>query len=105
MTKSDFSTKTHNLGNTLGNYSTKEKGQYFTENRCGRPRIFLPIPGPKMIWQFGELGFEYGINRCTDNTYNNACRLAEKTHQVGLSGRCFTLSSVHRLCNISRFEK
>ncbi len=24
--------------------------------------FFIPIPGPKMIWQFGELGFDYSIN-------------------------------------------
>ncbi|MBC7557315.1 MAG: T9SS type A sorting domain-containing protein, partial [Chryseobacterium sp.] len=40
--------------------------------------IFLPIPGPKMIWQFGELGYDFGINRCVDGTYNNNCRLDEK---------------------------
>jgi len=24
--------------------------------------FFFPIPGPKMIWQFGELGYDYSIN-------------------------------------------
>ncbi len=24
--------------------------------------FFIPIPGPKMIWQFGELGYDYSIN-------------------------------------------
>lgn len=24
--------------------------------------FFLPLPGPKMIWQFGELGYDYSIN-------------------------------------------
>lgn len=39
---------------------------------------FFTIPGPKMIWQFGELGYEFSINRCTDGTINNACRTDEK---------------------------
>lgn len=32
--------------------------------------FFLPVPGPKMIWQFGELGYDYSID------YNG--RLGEK---------------------------
>ncbi|MCD6332785.1 MAG: Por secretion system protein [Bacteroidales bacterium] len=33
-------------------------------------QLFLPVPGPKMIWMFGELGYDYPIN------YNG--RLSEK---------------------------
>ena len=40
--------------------------------------IFLTVPGPKMIWQFAELGYDFGINRCQDNTYNNDCRTDPK---------------------------
>ncbi|MXN91221.1 T9SS type A sorting domain-containing protein [Flavobacterium sp. Sd200] len=40
--------------------------------------VFLTVPGPKMIWQYAELGFDYGINRCADNTYANACRTDPK---------------------------
>lgn len=40
--------------------------------------VFLTVPGPKMIWQFGELGYDYGINRCPDTTYNVACRTDPK---------------------------
>ena len=69
--------KNTQFGNAIGNYSTKEKANILPRIAAAA-HAFLPIPGPKMIWQFGELGFEYGINRCTDNTYNNACRLAEK---------------------------
>jgi 1,4-alpha-glucan branching enzyme len=39
----------------------------------------LMIPGPKMIWQFGELGYDYSINTCSDSvTISNNCRLANK---------------------------
>jgi len=24
--------------------------------------LFIPVPGPKMIWMFGELGYDYSIN-------------------------------------------
>ena len=40
--------------------------------------FFLAGPGPKMIWQFGELGYDYSINTCTDGSVNNNCRLDKK---------------------------
>ncbi len=40
--------------------------------------FFLSAPGPKMIWQFGELGYDFSINRCVDGTINNNCRLDNK---------------------------
>ncbi|AZA48061.1 T9SS C-terminal target domain-containing protein [Chryseobacterium carnipullorum] len=39
---------------------------------------FFTIPGPKMIWQFGELGYEFSINRCANGTINSGCRTDEK---------------------------
>ncbi|QIA06371.1 alpha-amylase family glycosyl hydrolase [Draconibacterium halophilum] len=36
------------------------------------------LPGPKMIWQFGERGYDLSINRCTDGSISNDCRLSEK---------------------------
>ena len=39
----------------------------------------LPLPGPKMIWQFGELGYDYSINTCSDGvTISEDCRVAAK---------------------------
>ena len=47
--------------------------------------VSLLVPGPKMIWHFGELGFENSIFACengTVNTYSDAtsgdCKLATK---------------------------
>ena len=40
--------------------------------------IFYLVPGPKMLWQFGEIGYEFPINRCVDGTVNNNCRLDPK---------------------------
>lgn len=40
--------------------------------------FFFSAPGPKMFWQFGELGYPYSINTCTDLTVNNNCRLSNK---------------------------
>jgi 1,4-alpha-glucan branching enzyme len=38
----------------------------------------LLLPGPKMIWQFGERGYDLSINTCEDGSVNNDCRLSEK---------------------------
>jgi hypothetical protein len=40
--------------------------------------LLYTIPGPKMLWQFGELGYDFSINRCEDGTINNNCRLSPK---------------------------
>ncbi|MBS1654822.1 MAG: T9SS type A sorting domain-containing protein [Bacteroidetes bacterium] len=36
------------------------------------------MPGPKLFWQFGELGYDYSINTCQDGTINNNCRVDPK---------------------------
>jgi hypothetical protein len=36
------------------------------------------LPGPKMLWQFGELGFPFSINTCVNGTVSENCRLDNK---------------------------
>jgi glycosidase len=40
--------------------------------------LFYPIPGPKMLWQFGEMGYDFHINLCENGTINNGCRTSPK---------------------------
>jgi 1,4-alpha-glucan branching enzyme len=40
--------------------------------------FYFTVPGPKMIWQFGEIGFDFSINRCPDGSINDNCRTAQK---------------------------
>jgi len=40
--------------------------------------FFYTIPGPKMLWQFGEVGYDYSINTCPDGSINNGCRTDPK---------------------------
>lgn len=41
--------------------------------------FYFALPGAKMIWQFGELGYDYSINTCSDGeTISDDCRVAEK---------------------------
>lgn len=57
-------------GNAVGNYSAKKLDTAL--DRIGLNAVFfIPLPGPKMIWQFGELGYDFSIN-------SNGGRLSEK---------------------------
>ena len=69
--------KNLNFGNQSSSYSTRDSISAL--KRMGQAAAFWAmIPGPKMLWQFGELGFPYSINTCTDGTVNNNCRLDNK---------------------------
>ncbi|MEY4660993.1 MAG: hypothetical protein RLZZ42_945 [Bacteroidota bacterium] len=69
--------KNLNLGNQSASYSTRDS--LVALKRMGQAAAFWAmIPGPKMLWQFGEIGFPYSINTCTNGTVNNNCRLDNK---------------------------
>lgn len=69
--------KNLNFGNSSGAYNIKELATGLKrQEMCAA--FLLSIPGPKMIWQFGELGYDYSINYCTNGTINNNCRLDPK---------------------------
>ncbi len=36
------------------------------------------MPGAKMLWQFGEMGYDYSINYCSDGTNSEDCRTDPK---------------------------
>jgi len=40
--------------------------------------FYFSMPGPKMVWQFGELGYDFSINTCTNGSVNTNCRLDPK---------------------------
>lgn len=40
--------------------------------------FFYTMPGPKMLWQFGEVGYDYSINYCENGTINESCRTSPK---------------------------
>ncbi len=53
--------KTITFGNSSGNYNTKDFSTAIKRMELDAV-FFLTIPGPKMIWQFGELGYDISIN-------------------------------------------
>jgi glycosidase len=40
--------------------------------------LLYTVPGPKMLWQFGEFGYDFPINYCENGSVNPDCRTAPK---------------------------
>ncbi|MBK8943837.1 MAG: T9SS type A sorting domain-containing protein [Ignavibacteriae bacterium] len=49
------------FGNVLGDYSVKNLNTALNRIKTAAA-FFILVPGPKMIWQFGELGYDYSID-------------------------------------------
>jgi glycosidase len=56
-------------GNSSGSYSVKDLSTALDRIKLAAT-FFFTLPGPKLIWQFGELGYEVSID--------NPCRVCEK---------------------------
>lgn len=69
--------KNINFGNASGSYNIRDTATALKRMELGSA-FFFTIAGPKMIWQFGELGYDYSINYCSDGTINSNCRLTPK---------------------------
>ena len=64
-------------GNSLGSYNVKDLNTALKRTEMCAAFLFT-IPGPKMFWEFGEMGYDYSINTCTNGTVNDSCRLTPK---------------------------
>lgn len=64
-------------GNSQGGYDIRDFITALKRSELATT-FFLPIPGPKMIWQFGEMGYDFSINTCEDGTIDEDCRLSPK---------------------------
>lgn len=56
-------------GNASGSYDIKELNTALARMELAGT-FFFTVPGPKMIWQFGELGYDYSID--------DPCRICNK---------------------------
>jgi len=63
-------------GNASGSYSVKTLSTALSRVKAAST-LFYTIPGPKMLWEFGELGYDLSINRCSDGTIGD-CRVTAK---------------------------
>ena len=53
--------KALNYGNSTGNYNVKNLNTSLERLKSAGSILFL-LPGPKMIWQFGEIGYDISID-------------------------------------------
>jgi hypothetical protein len=53
--------KNKTFGNSSGNYNIQLQATALARMQLAGAFFFL-VPGPKMIWQFGELGYDYSID-------------------------------------------
>ncbi|NML63719.1 T9SS type A sorting domain-containing protein [Hymenobacter sp. RP-2-7] len=71
-----FKNKTY--GNASGSYSTRDQATGLKRDEMSAA-LFFSQPGPRMVWMFGELGYDYSINTCSNGTtISNDCRTAAK---------------------------
>ena len=84
--------KNINFGASTTGYSTRDLNNALQRQKA-YGAVFLTVPGPKMIWQFAELGFDKSIYTCEDgitvNTESDAapgdCKLSPKPSAFGLN--------------------
>jgi hypothetical protein len=95
-------------GNSDGEYDIKNFDIALNRMKAAGA-LFLTVPGPKMIWQFGELGFEKSINTCEDGTVSENCKLSRKKSAFELDmqndpTRVKLYNTWSRILNIRRSE-
>ena len=65
-------------GNSNGDYDASDEVIALRRQQLTMAFNVL-MPGPRLIWQFEELGYDYSINTCSDGvTVNPDCRVAAK---------------------------
>ncbi len=69
--------KNLNFGNAGGSHNTRDLQTALRRMELNAA-FLLSMPGPKMLWQFGELGYDFSINRCEDGSINANCRTSPK---------------------------
>ncbi len=69
--------KNVSYGNSSGAYNVKDTATALKRNEMATA-FWAVTPAPKMLWQFGELGYHYSINTCEDGTINSNCKTNPK---------------------------
>ena len=79
------------FGGSAGSYNVKDLATSL-ERQKAYGAVFLTVPGPKMIWQFAELGFDKSIYTCENGVVNTEtdsipgdCKLDKKPSAFGLA--------------------
>ncbi len=72
-------------GQSQGSYNIKNLEIALNRAKMGAA-FFFTLPGPKMLWQFEELGYDRSINYCSNGTESSNCRLDNKPLPWGTGG-------------------
>ena len=59
-------------GNSYNGYDTKDFNTAIDRMKLAYTFLLL-APGPKMMWQFGELGYDYSIELCENGNLHSDC--------------------------------
>lgn len=73
-------------GNSDGGAHNTKLPSVYSKRMQTVAAFLLTAPGPKMIWQFGELAYDSSINMCEDRTTSDACRLSPKPPAWNMPG-------------------
>ncbi|MCB0527175.1 MAG: T9SS type A sorting domain-containing protein [Saprospiraceae bacterium] len=65
------------FGNAAGDYNVKWLPVYGKRIELMNNLLFT-VPGPKMLWEFGELAYDFPINLCENGSINSGCRTSPK---------------------------
>lgn len=69
--------KNESFGNGTGGYNIRDENTGLDRLKLSSA-FFYTVPGPKMLWQFGELGYDFSINYCPGGGINENCRVDPK---------------------------
>lgn len=69
--------KNKTYGNVSGSYNVKTLATGLSRMQAASAFDLL-VTGPKMIWQFYELGYDYSINYCSNGSLSTNCRTDKK---------------------------
>jgi hypothetical protein len=65
------------FGNSVGDYFIQMSNTALARQELAFA-FLIPIPGPKMMWQFGELGYDYTIEYCENGSTDPDCKTDPK---------------------------
>ena len=85
-------------GRSMGYYNIKNPSTALERVKAAS-LMFLTVPGPKMIWQFGELGYDQSINRC-EWKHHEGCRVSPSL-SIGITGKTMPGTNCIRICRIT----
>ncbi|MBM3177754.1 MAG: hypothetical protein FJZ78_07080 [Bacteroidetes bacterium] len=100
------------FGNSKDGYNIKDP-EVSLRRMKSISNFFYLVPGPKMLWQFGELGFDYSINRCENGSINppgsdggdGDCRLSPKPPGWDFKNDYYRMGLFNHAADLIRLKK